>query len=63
VQPGAPAAGAGLQPCDLITSINDTDIANTGDLFRALTEHRAGDTIDLQYQRNGRDDTVKVTLD
>ena len=60
---GSPAGQADLRECDLITRINETQITNTGDLFRALTEHRAGETIDLQYQRGGRADTVKVTLD
>jgi len=63
VAPGAPADEAGLQPCDLITRINDTEITTTGDLFRALTENRAGETVDLDYERNGRQQTVEVTLD
>ena len=63
VAPGAPADNAGLQPCDLITRINDTEITTTGDLFRALTENRAGETVDLDYERNGRRQTVEVTLD
>ena len=63
VTQGTPADQAGLQPCDLITRINGTDITTTGDLFRALTEHRAGETVNLEYERGGRDDTVAVTLD
>jgi serine protease Do len=63
VRQGTPANQAGLQPCDLITRINGTDITTTGDLFRALTEHRAGETVDLEYERDGRTNTVAVTLD
>jgi S1-C subfamily serine protease len=63
VQSNTPADNAGLQPCDLITGMNGTDITATGDLFRALTEHRAGDTVDLKYERDGSSDTVEVTLD
>lgn len=62
VQPNSPAAEAGLRPCDLITGINGTNIETTGDIFRALTQHRAGDTVDLEYKRNRRTDTVPVTL-
>jgi len=56
------AARAGLQPCDIITGIADTDITNSGDLFRALTEHRAGETVKVKYERNGRERTTDVTL-
>lgn len=62
VTPGAPADDAGLQACDLLTGIGDIDIANTSDLFRALTEHRAGETVQLDFQRNGRGQSTDVTL-
>lgn len=56
------AASAGLQPCDVITGVNGAEITTTGDLFRALTEHRAGETVEVTYERNGREDTAEVTL-
>jgi len=62
VQSNAGADEAGLQPCDIITGINDTDINTTGDLFRALTEHRAGETVEVTYERNGRENSVEVPL-
>jgi serine protease Do len=62
VQSNTGAEEAGLQPCDIITGIGDTGITNTGDLFRALTEHRAGETVQVTYERDGREDTVEVTL-
>ena len=62
VQSSTPADTAGLQTCDLITGIGDIEITNTGDLFRALTEHRAGETVQLDFQRNGRDQSTDVTL-
>ena len=62
VQSNTPADTAGLQTCDLITGIGDIEITNTGDLFRALTEHRAGETVQLDFQRDGRDQSTDVTL-
>jgi S1-C subfamily serine protease len=56
------AQSAGLQSCDLITGVNGDEITTSGDLFRALTEHRAGETVEITYERNGREDTVEVTL-
>jgi S1-C subfamily serine protease len=62
IQSNTPAESAGLQPCDLITSINDTDITSSADLFRALTEHRARETVQLDFERDGRDQSTDVTL-
>ena len=62
VQGNTGAADAGLQPCDVITGISGTAITTTGDLFRALTEHRAGEKVDVKFERKGREQTAEVTL-
>ena len=62
VQANTGADDAGLQPCDVITGINGDDITTAGDLFRALTEHRAGETVDVDFERDGRQQTAEVTL-
>ncbi len=62
VQSGSPAGAAGLRQCDVITKIADIDIANTGDLFRALTQHRAGETVPVEYLRGGQSKSGEITL-
>jgi S1-C subfamily serine protease len=62
VQRNTPAGQGGLQPCDIITSISDTKITNSGDLFSALTDHRAGEKVTIRFQRNGREQSTEVTL-
>ncbi|MBY5034059.1 trypsin-like peptidase domain-containing protein [Streptococcus gallolyticus] len=60
-QAGLPADGK-LEKYDVITKIEDTDIANTSDLQSALYKHSIGDNITITYVRNGKKETVKVQL-
>ena len=62
VQPGSPAAKAGLQPNDVITKFNSTTITNSSDLQQAVRAQKPGDTVTLTVDRNGNPTTVKVTL-
>ena len=62
VQSGSPASDAGLRQCDVVTKIADVDIGNTGDLFRALTQHRAGEKVSIEYQRGGQSKSGEITL-
>jgi len=62
VQPGGPADEAGLEQGDIIVRINDTEIRSSGDLFDALTEHRAGDVVEVAYNHHGQSATTEVTL-
>lgn len=51
VMPDSPAAEAGLQPNDIITSINNKDIADAKSLIRILKEHGIGEDISIGYRR------------
>ena len=62
VQPNGPADDAGLEQGDIIVRLGDTEIRTSGDLFSALTEHRAGDVVEVEYYHNGTIETVEVTL-
>ena len=62
VQRGGPADKAGLQVGDIIVKLADIDIQTSGDLFRALTEHRAGETVTVEYYRDGQLKSAQVTL-
>ncbi len=54
VAPGSPAEGAGLQPGDVITRIGDTPIENDIDYHIALVTRRAGETLVIHFEREGR---------
>ena len=63
VQPDGPAAKAGLRAGDIIVKLADTEIRGSGDLFQALTEHRAGETVTVEYYREGVLQKAEVTLE
>jgi serine protease Do len=62
VEPGSPADAAGLEQGDIIVRLGDTEIRTSGDLFRALAEHRAGDVVEVEYFHNDTRETAEVTL-
>ncbi len=62
VQPGGPAAEAGLKTGDIIVKLAEIQVNSSGDLFRALTEHRAGEKVTAEYYRDTEKKTVEVTL-
>src|SRR6266542_324276 len=62
VQPGSPADKAGLGQGDIIVKLGDKEIRTSGDLFAALTEHRAGDVVEVDYFHGGDQKTTEVTL-
>jgi putative serine protease PepD len=62
VQTGGPAASAGIAPGDVITEI-DGEPATSPDQLTALTiTKKAGEKVDLTYERNGQSHTTTVTL-
>jgi S1-C subfamily serine protease len=74
VTPGGPAAKAGLQAGDIITRFNGTTLASSpGDGFEAATpgqrllalthELGPGDTIAVEYRRNGAAKKTKVVAE
>jgi serine protease Do len=56
------AAEAGLQVGDIITGINGETISSSTELSAELKKYNAGDTIQVNYYRNGSELTVSVTL-
>jgi len=73
VDPGGPAARAGLQPTrrdvagnvhlgDVILAIEDDTTGSTEDFFAALEERRPGDEVTLTVLRDGERTTLPVTL-
>ncbi len=73
VQPGGPAARAGLQPFrrgrggeiepgDVITAVDDEPVADLDDMLTALERHRPGDRVTLSVWRAGQTRRLTVTL-
>src|SRR2546423_917105 len=73
VQPGGPAANAGLRGLvqtedgdvvmgDIIVALDGEKISNNDDLYRALDKHHVGDTVQVEVVRNERHMTVPVRL-
>lgn len=56
------AAKAGLKKGDVITKINNNKVKDTAYLRYELYQHQAGDVIEMTYIRDGKENTVKVTL-
>jgi serine protease Do len=62
VTPGAGAAKAGIQPDDIITSIDGRSIKNGDDLVADISARRVGSSVKLGYLRNGKPETASVTI-
>ena len=62
VQSNMPANGH-LQKYDVITKVDDKEIASSTDRQHALYNHAIGDTIKITYYRNGKEETTSIKLD
>ena len=62
VKNNMPANGH-LQKYDVITKVDDKEIASSTDLQHALYNHAIGDTIKVTYYRNGKEETTSIKLD
>lgn len=62
VDPGSPAAKAGLQPGDLLVSLADQEVASVRSWLRALRQLQAGDRARLTVTRAGQRLTLEVEL-
>ncbi|TAM84495.1 MAG: PDZ domain-containing protein [Jatrophihabitans sp.] len=62
VTPGSPAASAGLQPGDVVTTLGAQRIGSADDLVAAVRSHAPGQTVKLGYDRGGSSHTVSVHL-
>jgi serine protease Do len=62
VQPGSAADRAGIQPGDIVTAFNGTEV-NDPNVFRNLVAGTApGTEVTLTIQRDGREQQVRATL-
>ncbi|CAJ1202002.1 Serine protease Do-like HtrA [Companilactobacillus paralimentarius] len=59
---GSVAKAAGMKKYDVIVKLGDKDVKSVADLHTALYSHSVGDTVNIQYYRNGKLNTAKVHL-
>ncbi|WP_308495321.1 S1C family serine protease [Companilactobacillus farciminis] len=59
---GSVAKAAGMKKYDVIVKLGDKKVTSVADLHTALYSHSVGDTVNIQYYRNGKLNTAKVHL-
>ncbi len=62
IQPGSPAAKAGLQAGDVITAVNGTAVASINQFVATIANYAPGDTVTLTVNRGGQTKSIKLTL-
>jgi S1-C subfamily serine protease len=62
VIPGSPAAGAGIQPLDILTEIDGKKISEPADFAIAMVDKRPGDVVKVRYWSKGSVKNVTATL-
>lgn len=62
VVPGSPADQVGVRPNDIITKVNDQVLDAEHPLPSVMVKFRPGDRVKLTFIRDGKDQTVDVTL-
>ncbi|GHB65409.1 hypothetical protein GCM10010347_39220 [Streptomyces cirratus] len=62
VDPNGPAGKAGLKPGDIITQFGGKPIDSGPTLISEIWTYKPGDTVKLTYLRDGKPNTVDITL-
>ena len=62
VTPNGGAAKAGIQPGDVIVSVDGRKIKDGDDLVNDISSRHVGSTVKLGYLRNGKQDSANVTI-
>jgi S1-C subfamily serine protease len=60
VQPGGPAAAAGLRPGDVITAVEGNRISGPGDVINAVDRAGVGRSLRFSLQRGG--ESLQLTV-
>jgi S1-C subfamily serine protease len=63
VETGSAGAKAGIQEQDVIIGVDDQQVGSSEELVVAIDAHKPGDTVSIEYVRNGSSTTVQAKLD
>jgi serine protease Do len=63
VSPGGAADKAGMEPGDVIIAYNGRAVKNSNELVSAVTATRPGTSVPLRIVRDGKEQTINVTVD
>src|ERR1700738_3602646 len=63
VEPGSPAAKAGIQPGDVVTTVNGKPVKSGSDLVDPITQTAVGNKVHLVYMRGGEKHETDVTVE
>ncbi|GAA1079946.1 S1C family serine protease [Nocardiopsis composta] len=62
VTPGGPADEAGLRPGDVITRFDGRTVTDSETLQELVADKKPDDTVEIEYERDGKSETTEVTL-
>jgi putative serine protease PepD len=62
VNPGSPADRAGAEVGDIVTEVDGRQIHRPEDIATAIADNKPGDRVTVKVRRNGREQTLDVTL-
>jgi putative serine protease PepD len=62
VQPGGPAAAAGLQVGDVVTSVDGHPATSNSQFEQISLTRKPGDTLDIEYARAGQRHRTTISL-
>jgi putative serine protease PepD len=57
-----PAAKSGIRQGDVITEVDGDSVQDPDDVASAIEDNKPGDEVDVKVDRNGSEQTIKVTL-
>jgi serine protease Do len=63
VSPGGAADRAGIEPGDVIIGYNGKPVKNSNELVSAVTATKPGTSVPVRVMRDGREQTISVTVD
>jgi S1-C subfamily serine protease len=62
VQPGSPAAEAGLQELDVITRFNGKEVTTSEELINTIHESQIGEEVTITFVRDNETKTIAARL-
>src|SRR6516165_9042407 len=62
VEPGSPAEKAGLKEGDVLVKVGKTEVTDAASVIKAVQGSKPGDKLDVVIKRDGKEQTIEVTV-